>query len=105
MAKVCLNPECHKSFEPKSSKGLYCSPACKSRHQYLERKKAAEPPPAEPTKPIKDPTEKWIDEVKLYCLQSGITPDDLIEFHQMHVNKDTSRALMALKNSLIPKMK
>lgn len=100
MTKVCLNPECKKEFEPKSSKALYCSPACKSRYQYLEAKKAALPAPKEPPKPIKDPTRPWIEEIEQYCRSKGFYPDYLIEFHQQVSNSETGRAIMLLKKSL-----
>ena len=100
MVKTCLNPECKKQFEPKSSKALYCSPACKSRHQYLEKKKAAEPAPKEPPKPIKDPMRPWIEEIEQYCRSKGFYPDYLIEFHQQVSNSDVGKAIIQLKKSL-----
>src|ERR1700743_959387 len=103
MVKICLNPECKKEFEPKSSKGTYCTPACKSRHQYLDKKKAAEPAPIAPAKPIKDPTRPWIEEIEQYCRSKGLYPDGLIEFHQMHSNSDISKALMSIKKGLSSK--
>jgi hypothetical protein len=99
MKKNCINPECKKEFEPKSSKGTYCSPACKSRHQYIARKAASEPAPITPPKPIKDPMRPWIEEIEQYCLSKGIFPDALIEFHQMHCNSDITRALQSIKKS------
>lgn len=82
MSKNCLNPECKKEFEPKSDKGVYCSPKCKSRHQYLSNKKSAQAPPIEPTRPFRDPTRPWIEEIELYCLRTGLYPNDLIDFHK-----------------------
>lgn len=82
MVKICLNPECKKEFVPKSSKGTYCTPACKSRHQYLEKKRTAEPPPKDPPRPMNDLSRPWIREVELYCIQTGLQPDDLILFHK-----------------------
>jgi len=52
--KKCMNPECLKEFKPKSAKGMYCSPTCKSRHQYLLKKGATEAPDAAPAKTAKD---------------------------------------------------
>jgi hypothetical protein len=100
MAKICLNPECKKEFIPKSSKALYCSPACKSRHQYLEKKKALEPAQKEPPKPIRDPTRPWIEEIEQYCLRTGVYPDQLIDFHRQVSSSETGRLLMQLKKSL-----
>ena len=66
--------------------------------QYLFKK---EPPPT-PAKPIKDPLRPWIEEMEEYCKSKGFHPEYLIEFHQTHANKETTKALEKLKKSLNP---
>lgn len=100
MSKICKNPECKKQFDPKSDKAIYCSPACKSRHQYLTRKEAAKKDEPPPQKPIKDPFRPWIEEIELYCLKTGLFPSDLIDFHKEMTAKGMVSAMKALKNSL-----
>lgn len=58
------------------------------------------PAPKESPKPIKDPTRPWIEEIEEYCRSKGIYPDDLVEFHKLHVNSDTSKALSMLKKGI-----
>lgn len=30
----------------------------------------------------------WIKEIESYCQQQGITPQELIDLHKQHINKD-----------------
>lgn len=63
--------------------------------------KTKNPPP--PTKPLRDPTRPWINEIEQYCLSKGIFPDYLIEFHKDYSNSETTRAIQMLKKSLSSK--
>lgn len=66
--------------------------------EYLKTKN---PPP--PTKPLRDPTRPWIEEIEQYCRSKGFYPDHLIEFHQSVSNSETGKALMLLKKGLSSK--
>lgn len=54
----------------------------------------------EEAKPLRDPLRPWIQEIEEYCLKTGIFPDYLIEFHQMHANSEITKALQHIKKSL-----
>lgn len=71
---------------------------CAKVREYLALKNP--PIPKEPSKPIKDPTRPWVEEIEAYCRQKGIYPDHLIEFHQTHANSATTKAIEGLKKAL-----
>lgn len=71
---------------------------CAKVRAYLLEKNP--PAPQEPPKPIKDPSRPWIEEIEQYCRSQGFYPDELIAFHKLHVNSDTSKALKMLKKGI-----
>src|ERR1700761_1427697 len=64
---------------------------CAKVREYLNLKNP--PIPKEAPKSIKDPSRPWIEEIEKYCRSQGFYPDELIEFHKIHVNTETSKAL------------
>lgn len=115
--KICLNPLCGKEFEPKNPKGKYCSPNCKSAHQY-QVKTALKESGLSPTIPMAqkkkieilkslDPTLKaaseivppalpeWARHIENYCNKNGCTHTDLIEAHANRNKKPVAKKEVA----------
>lgn len=110
MTKTCIT--CQKEFETEKDTQLCCSGAClalEKKRKALERVKAkkkkkpvkrkpitplqvnlTEFTPAEPeieeelfpSMTLPKSPEPWIKEIKAYCEEAGIIPQDLIEFHK-----------------------
>ena len=70
---------CGGDFEPKNSKGIYCSNKCKMTAYRLKKDT---PPVVQPLSPQINAS-VWQESVTKYCDEQGITPDDLIDTHKM----------------------
>jgi len=93
----CLN--CEKSFKPSTTKQVFCTTKC--RVAYSRRKKerfitsdntGAIRTPKEIAKQLSaylfgtnqnSCSDKWIDEIRKYCEEKNITPEDLISTHRI----------------------
>lgn len=71
---------------------------CAKIRQYIALKKP--PKIVEEPNPAKDSMRSWVEEIETYCRSKGLYPDELIEFHKLHVNSDTSRALKMLRKGI-----
>lgn len=88
--KNCLN--CNIEFKANNGKAKFCSTKCRvafsrkgdkqtngSKNYDSENITITDDEPLKFKKP-----EKWISDIRKYCLENNILPEDLIQFHENH---------------------